>query len=65
MIKKIYSLPMCSKCLKAKKENPDAEYIDILSLSDEDKDKIFTKASQIGQTSAPILLDENDDIIKG
>ena len=63
MVKKIYSLTGCMKCLQAKRKYPEAEYIMIDELSSEDREKLINKCTEIGIVSAPILVDETDKIL--
>lgn len=63
MVKTIYTLPFCHKCEKIKKLYPEAKVIKIELLNDEESDYIFSKASESNILSAPIVLDENENII--
>jgi glutaredoxin len=61
MVKKIYGLPHCPACIQVKNEYPEAEYI-ILDSKNEEHNAILKKAIEMGQTKAPIVLGENDEI---
>ena len=63
MVKRIYSLPGCVKCLQAKKKYPTAEHIMITSLSDDEKNKLFERFAELNISSAPVLEDETGKIL--
>jgi len=63
VVKKIYSLIGCTKCLQAKKKFPEAEYIMLNELTSEERDNIIQQSTSIGLVSAPILIDENEKIL--
>ena len=64
MIKKIYGLLSCKLCRIAKEKFPEAEYILIESIDSIKRAELENKCYIIGQIKAPILLDENNNIIK-
>lgn len=63
MIKKIYSLVGCTKCMIAKNKFKDAEYIMLNDLDSNERESIINKAKEKEVYAAPILIDENDDIL--
>lgn len=63
MITRIYALPNCYKCAQAIKLFPEAQLIYINILPEEEKEDILKKAKKVGQISAPILMDSDENII--
>ncbi len=62
MVKKIYGLVYCPACMQVKKQFPEAEYV-VMDNNDPKHKEIIEKAIAKGQFKAPIILDENDEII--
>lgn len=63
MITKIYALERCHKCEEAKQRYPKAKYIYIKDLTDEEQSKLFERARRLGITSAPLLVDKNNNLV--
>jgi len=61
MISKIYGLPNCYKCKEMQQKHPNVKYI----IMDYAKHRpIIEEALKKGVMSAPILVDENNNIIR-
>jgi arsenate reductase-like glutaredoxin family protein len=63
MVKKIIGSENCTKCKQAKKNFPDAEYIDINIVSRDEKDILIQKAVDNNLTGLPIVFDEFENVI--
>lgn len=62
-IKIIYGNINCHKCIKAKNKYSDAEYIDINSLPNYEKDAIMKKLIALNIKSIPIFVDEHGNFL--
>lgn len=63
MITKIYALERCHKCEEAKQRYPKAKYIYIIDLPEKEQASLFERAGRIGITSAPLLVDKNNNLV--
>ena len=59
----IYAVLNCPKCVTAKKKFPEAEYCLLTNLNKNKKEKVMEMAFDSGNLTAPILINNDGNII--